>query len=262
VFLIGVLASLSKVASMATVRLEVSFWAYAGFSVAFTWMLVRMNRHQFWNALISMPDPDPGNAVTAKEAHLANCHTCGHLTPADQRRCRRCHSRIHLRTPNSLQMTGALLVTAGLLYIPANFLPITQTVQLGRVMDSTIVGGAVYLWEDHSYGVALIIFLASVLVPILKLLALSWLSWGVARQTIRYPVERTRLFRMLEVIGRWSMVDVFVVAILVGLIQLGDILTIFPGTAALHFTGVVILTMFAAKRFDQRLIWDSLGERQ
>ena len=260
VFLIGVLASLIKVASMATVVLGLSFWAYVGFSIAFTLMFTRLNRHQFWNTLAPLPDPDPGDAITAIAANLARCHICGYLTHAEKRTCERCHSRLHLRRLNSLQITGALLLTAGLLYIPANFLPITRTVQLGRAMDSTILGGVVYLWEHHSYGVALIIFGASVLVPILKMLALSWLSLGVVRQNNHYPVERTRLFRIVEVIGRWSMVDVFVVAILVGLIQLGDILTIYPGTAALCFTGVVMITMLAAKAFDPRLIWDQIGE--
>ena len=260
VFLIGVLASLIKVASMATVVLGASFWAYVGFSIAFTLMFARLNRHQFWSILVPLPAPDPGNALTAKEAHLANCHVCGHLSHAEKRYCERCHSRLHLRTPNSVQITGAFLLTAGLLYVPANFLPITRTIQLGRTMDSTILGGVVYLWEDHSYGVALIIFVASVLVPILKLLALSWLSSGVARRNSRYPVERTRLFRIVEVIGRWSMVDVFVVAILVGLIQLGDILSFYPGIAALCFTGVVMITMLAAKAFDPRLIWDQIRE--
>lgn len=260
VFLIGVLASLIKVAAMATVVLGLSFWAYVGFGIAFTLMFARMNRHQFWNTLVPLPDPDPGDALTAKAANLASCHICGHLTRAEKRQCDRCHSRLHLRTASSLQITGALLVTAAMLYIPANFLPITRTVQLGRAMDSTILGGVVYLWEHHSYGVALIIFGASVLIPILKLLALTWLSVGVARQNNHYPVERTRLFRIVEVIGRWSMVDVFVVAILVGLIQLGDILTIYPGTAALCFTGVVMITMLAAKAFDPRLIWDQIGE--
>lgn len=260
VFLIGVLASLIKVASMATVELGLSFWAYVGFSIAFTLMFARLNRHQFWNTLVPLPDPDPGIATTAKAAHLASCHICGHLTHVEKRKCERCHSRLHMRTLNSQQITGALLLTAGFLYIPANFLPITSTVQLGRVMDSTILGGVVYLWEHHSYGVALIIFGASVLIPILKLLALSWLILGVARHDNHFPVERTRLFRIVEAIGRWSMVDVFVVAILVGLIQLGDILTFYPGTAALCFTGVVMITMLAAKAFDPRLIWDEIGE--
>jgi paraquat-inducible protein A len=143
----------------------------------------------------------------------------------------------------------ALVMTAIILYVPANVLPIMTTDQLGRSTDSTILGGVVLLIKLGSYPVAAIIFIASVLVPLGKLLALMALC-----------CERTVLYRVTEFVGRWSMVDVFVVAILVSLIQLGGLMTIRPGIAALAFSGLVIVTMLAAESFDPRLIWDRLGE--
>jgi paraquat-inducible protein A len=159
-----------------------------------------------------------------------------------------------------MQRTWALLLTAAVLYIPANVLPIMQTELFGQVSDSTILGGVAVLWEHGSYPVALVILIASVFVPLAKLFTLVWLSFSVSRRHQTRPRERTVLYRLTELVGRWSMVDVFVVAILVALIQLGGLMSIHPGPAALAFAGVVIVTMFAAMSFDPRLIWDTLEE--
>ena len=194
---------------------------------------------------------------TAAEHGLANCHVCGKLSSAEEAHCPRCGSTLHLRKPHSIHRVLALLVTACILYIPANLLPITSTTQLGVVMDSTIVGGALHLWEEGSYPVAFIIFFASIVIPMAKIIALFWLCWTVVYKKDYKRKERTRLYRITEFVGRWSMIDVFVVTILVALIQLGGILTIQPGSAALAFAGVVIITMFAAFAFDSRLIWDA-----
>jgi paraquat-inducible protein A len=149
------------------------------------------------------------------------------------------------------------------MYIPANVFPIMTTEQFGQSMDSTIIGGVILLWKMKSYPVALVIFIASVLVPIGKILSIAALSWTVAREQITSRRQRTILYRITELIGKWSMVDVFVVAILVALIQITGIVVIRPGGAALAFAGMVILTMFAANSFDSRLIWDHVepGER-
>jgi paraquat-inducible protein A len=151
------------------------------------------------------------------------------------------------------------VVTAALLYIPANVLPIMTTTQLGSAEDSTILGGVIVLLHHGDLPIAVVIFVASVLVPISKLLSLSWLCWSVARRHPTSHHQRARLFRATELVGKWSMTDVFVVAILVALIQLGGLLVIRPGAAAMAFGGVVITTMLAAESFDPRLIWDQLG---
>ena len=197
---------------------------------------------------------------TAAAEGLASCHVCFKAAPASLHRCPRCRARLHLREPNSLQRTLALVATASLLYIPANVLPIMTTQQLGRAIDSTIIGGVVVLIHHGDYPIAGVIFIASVLVPISKLFALSWLCWSVSRGQPSSHHERSRLYRAAELVGKWSMTDVFVVAILVALIQLGGILLITPGAAALAFGGVVVVTMLAAHAFDPRLIWDQLGK--
>lgn len=197
---------------------------------------------------------------TAAAQGLACCHVCLKVAPASLHRCPRCRAALHLRKPESLQRTVALIVTASLLYIPANVLPIMTTDQLGRAMDSTIIGGIIVLLHHGDYPIAAVIFIASVLVPISKLLALSWLCWSVWRRQPTSHHERARLYRATELIGKWSMTDVFVVAILVALIHLGGILLITPGAAAVAFGGLVIVTMLAAHAFDPRLIWDQLGD--
>jgi paraquat-inducible protein A len=161
-----------------------------------------------------------------------------------------------VRATDSLQRTIALVVTALVLYIPANILPIMTTTQLGTPEDSTILGGVVLLIEMGSIPVAAVIFVASVLVPSGKMIAIFWLVGSVARGQKTSFQQRTVMYRVTEFIGKWSMVDVFVVAILVALIQLGGLLSITAGTAAIAFGGVVVVTMLSAESFDPRLIWD------
>ncbi|WP_341707590.1 paraquat-inducible protein A [Halopseudomonas sp.] len=197
------------------------------------------------------------SATSARSRGLVGCACCALVVSINEQRCPRCQSRLHSRTPDSLQRTLALIVVAWVLYLPANLLPITNTVYLGSNAPSTILGGVVTLWQMGSYPIALVILIASVLVPIGKLLMLSWLCWQASRPRPRNPQQSARLYRLTEFIGRWSMIDVFVVAILVALIKLGNIISFYPGFAALSFAAVVIVTMIAAEQFDPRLIWDS-----
>ena len=154
----------------------------------------------------------------------------------------------------------AFLIAASILYVPANIFPIMTTEQFGTPMDSTIVGGVILLWNMGSYPIALIIFIASVLVPIGKIFSIAVLCWTVTREHQTSLRQRTNLYRITELIGKWSMVDVFVVAILVALIQITGIIVIKPGSAALAFAGMVVLTMLSAISFDPRMIWDRVRE--
>jgi len=195
-------------------------------------------------------------ADSAAARGIACCHVCLKATPVALQRCPRCHAKLHLRVPESLQRTVALLITAVILYIPANVLPIMTTDQLGQSVDNTILGGVVVLVKHGSYPVAAVIFIASVLVPIGKMLALAWLCLSIARRHESSHRQRALLYRVTELIGRWSMVDVFVVTILVALIHFGGLMQIRAGPAAIAFAGVVIVTMLAAESFDPRLMWD------
>jgi paraquat-inducible protein A len=197
---------------------------------------------------------------TAASSGLASCHVCFKLAPVSVHRCPRCGATMHLRKHDSIQRTLALLVTACMLYIPANLYPIMYTDQLGSTEASTIMGGVILLIELGSVPVAVVIFIFSVMVPSGKLMAMFYLVWTVERHSALDARQRSTMYRITEFIGKWSMVDVFVVSILVALVHLGGLLVIRPGVAALSFAGVVIVTMIAAESFDSRLIWDNLEE--
>jgi paraquat-inducible protein A len=196
---------------------------------------------------------------TAASRGLAVCHSCGKVEPVTAGNCSRCRSALHLRKPESLQRTWALTAAAALLYLPANLLPVLQVESFAGAQRSTIISGVIQFWQDKDYPVALIIFTASIMIPVLKLISLVWLTIAASRGY--RPRGNTRLYRVTEFIGRWSMTDVFVVAILVGVVQLGSVMSIAPGAGAVAFAGVVILTMLAAISFDPRLIWDAAAIR-
>ena len=198
--------------------------------------------------------------LTARRLGLVACHRCHLLSrrqqsPAD---CPRCGASLHSRKPNSIARAWALVLAAAVFYIPANVLPITHTTSLGSVQSDTIMSGVIYFVQTGSWPVALVIFVASVFVPMAKLLILSGLLISVQRRWQWRPVDRTRLYRITEVIGRWSMLDIYVVTILVALVHLGALATIEAGPGAVFFAAVVVVTMLAAEAFDPRLIWDNM----
>jgi paraquat-inducible protein A len=202
--------------------------------------------------------------VTAMSRSLASCHDCSLLVQAPPHdahasaRCPRCGARLHARKPDSINRTWALLVAALILYIPANLFPVMKVTALGKVQADTILSGAAYLLHHGQWPLALIIFVASVLVPLLKMVAIAYLLISVQRRSTGRLVDRTRIYRITEAVGRWSMVDIYVVTIMVALVQLGALATIEAQPGALYFGGVVVLSMLAAESFDPRLIWDSL----
>lgn len=197
--------------------------------------------------------------ITAREAGLVACHVCGKLQRhAEDADCVRCGSELHQRIPESMQRSLAFLICALILYIPANIYPILTTSTLGVPEHNTIIEGVISLWQLESYPVAIIVFLASVVIPILKFFVISFLLLMVHRGQSGKLGQHTRLFRFIEYIGPWSMIDVFVVILLVALIQFGGIATVYPGSAAAAFAGMVIATMLSAIFFDTRLLWDNL----
>lgn len=201
-----------------------------------------------------------GNQRSANELNLAACEVCLKLMPKTAHECSRCKSTLHARKTNSLQRTIALLVTACLLYIPANLYPIMYTEQLGTEEASTILGGVLLLIDLGSIPIALVIFVFSVIVPLGKIAVMFYLTWTVFGHSPLTARQRAILYRATQFVGKWSMVDVFVVAILVALVHLTGLMVIRPGVAALSFAAVVILTMVATESFDSRLIWDNSKE--
>jgi paraquat-inducible protein A len=198
--------------------------------------------------------------ATAASRGLALCRACHTLQPCPPGRyihCRRCKARVSQRTPHSLPKTWFFIITAALMLVPANLLPMMSLLKWGRAEPDTILSGVIKLAEEGYPGIALIVFTASIVVPIGKLLALTGLLLSVQ---LRWPMSarwRITLFRVLEFLGRWSMLDIFVVAIMVALVHLGQVVAIQPGMGALMFGASVVATLFASLSFDPRLIWDA-----
>ncbi|SPH23764.1 Paraquat-inducible protein A [Defluviimonas aquaemixtae] len=195
--------------------------------------------------------------LTARRAGLVGCTQCGAVHPWAARECRRCGAALASRDETSLQRVWAWLFAGMIAYIPANLYPMLVTNQFGKHHEATIVGGVIELAEHGSWGVAIIVFTASVLIPISKFIAIGYLAVSVRSASAMSGHGRQLLYEIVEFIGRWSMIDVFVVAILSALVQLKFVVTVNPGVAAVSFALSVAFTMLAAQNFDPRLIWDA-----
>lgn len=185
------------------------------------------------------------------------CRNCGQVHQIDTARCKRCDSPLQSRDAQSLQKVWAWLIAGIIAYIPANTYPMLLTSTLTDRSESTIIGGVIELVDYGAIGIALVVFVASVVIPVGKFAAIIYLAISVQRGSYRNQHGRHRAYDVVEFIGRWSMIDVFVVAILSALVQLATIATINPGIAAVSFALSVIFTMLAAQSFDPRLIWDA-----
>ncbi len=188
---------------------------------------------------------------------LIRCHDCGTLSQLNTHSCPVCASHLHARLPHSLQRTAALVISGYALYLPANLFPIMTVTRLGTGEPHTIVGGIFALIDSDMVPVALLVLVASILVPVIKLLGLTLLLLSVH---FRWPINArfwTIIYRIIAFVGRWSMLDIFMITILVSLVNLGGVAQVIAGPAATAFASVVVLTMFAATSFDPRLIWDN-----
>ncbi|MBK1718676.1 paraquat-inducible protein A [Thiocystis violacea] len=262
VFMLGILVSVVKLSERATIVPGASLFAFGALILVLAAAQAALDPDLIWSRVPLRSDPV--RAIRPGDDHLA-CDVCELVIPRasanlDGRhpRCPRCTDVLHRRKPYSLQRTWALILAAFVFYIPANLLPIMTSTSLGYVQSDTIQSGVVYLLSQGMWPLALIVFIASILVPILKLLILVFLLLSVHFRWAWSPRERTRLYRVTEAIGRWSMVDIYVVTILVALVRLGNLANVQVESGAIFFCAVVVLTMFAAMSFDPRLIWDVL----
>ncbi len=253
IFLIGILVSFIKIASLADVGLGLSFWSFVLFVISMTTAVLHIDNHQAWQWLKEKESKT--DYTVAKGDGYQGCHVCTSIADETKNICDTCYSQLHKPNQSSIQVTWALLITSVILYLPANMLPIMHTNFLGEETGNTILGGVVVLWEHGSYPIALIIFIASVLVPVGKIIALAWLCFSAQTKVKKSHRQKIQLYRATELVGRWSMIDVFVVAVLVALIKLGNIMSIYPGWGAVFFAAMVIVTVMAALSFDPRLIW-------
>lgn len=195
----------------------------------------------------------------ASELNLVLCHACGKACDASQpiHECPRCGAPVHPRKPNSLTRTWAYLIAALVFYVPANLLPVMNTTMLGKGDDSTIMSGVIEFWSHGAWDIALIIFIASIAVPATKFVALGLLLITVQRGSTWAQAQRSKLFRFVELIGYWSMLDVIVVALVAALVKFQALGDIEPREGILFFGLVVVFTMLAAMSFDPRMIWEN-----
>lgn len=205
--------------------------------------------------------------MTAGQASLINCTTCLLVSRVPRiptnsfAKCPRCGAQLSHRKPNSLARTWALIIAAYILYVPANVYPVMTVISFGKGEPDTILSGVQSLLTSGMWPLAVLVFFASIIVPLIKLLGLTYLVVSVQYKSRRRPKQRTMLYRITEAVGRWSMIDIFMISILVALVRLEAIATIEPGAGATSFAAVVVLTMFAAMSFDPRLIWDAKEQR-
>lgn len=216
-----------------------------------------------WGEALSQ-DATGAAAMTADSLGMICCHACGTVwrDACDDERCDRCGATLHRRRPNSIQLTWALLIAAGILYIPANLMPVMITTTLLDEQRDTIMSGIVYFWVSGAWGLAVVVFVASFLVPLFKLTAMVLMVLSAQNRSTWRLLQRARLYRIVEFIGRWSMLDVFVVSLLAGLVRIQGFATITAGPGVAAFGSVVVLTMLASLSFDPRLAWDHLHEEQ
>jgi len=200
-------------------------------------------------------------AATAMTMGLQGCHACGLVSRpvpgADEGSCPRCGDELSFRKSASIQRTWAFLIAAAVCYVPANVLPVLTTVTASGRDSDTILQGVVLLWSPTGWPLSLIVLVASIMIPSAKIAALVYLLVTVQRGSVESNVQRVRLYRMVELIGRWSMVDVFVDTFTAALVQLQPLMSVEPGPGLLFFAAVVVLTMLAVESFDPRLIWDA-----
>lgn len=255
IFLIGVLVSMVKIMSMADVGFGLSFYAYVGFVGCYLCVMYLLDMNALWQQL-----PGTDKAILPKQQgkafayNIRACHVCQLLSTSKE--CPRCHTRTHVRNPKNIQWVLALTLTSLIFYIPANVFPIMHTWVYTSDEPSTILAGVFTLWKMGSYPIAIIIFVASIIVPIAKLCVLFWLCYLVQFGNDFSQTQAAKLYQLTEIVGKWSMIDVFVVTILVALVQLGVLMSITPGIGALFFAAMVITSMLAAHIFDPKLLWD------
>ncbi|RPJ82819.1 MAG: paraquat-inducible protein A [Deltaproteobacteria bacterium] len=259
IFMLGILVTVVKLSNDGEITAGVSLFALMAFTFVQAAIFYTFNPHQIWEKC--EVDEELKLDQENCDMNLIQCHICGLLCPdenkTDKFYCKRCGAKLHKRKQDSISRTWALILTAVIFYIPANVFPITNIISFGDYTTDTILSGVIYFIKTGMWPLALIIFTASIFVPLLKLIILSFLLISVQLKTTWRQKDRTRIYRITEAIGRWSMVDIFAITVLIALVNMGAIATVRVEPAALYFAAVVVITIFAAMAFDPRLIWDT-----
>ena len=262
IFLLGLFVAYVRLSDIAHIDLGPALLALGTLTVTMLASDIMLDEHAVWEALDAQGSRGAGHppAASLLGAHMMRmgCDTCRLVTRGrDGTLCPRCGFTLHHRKPNSLSRTWALLLASVILYVPANTFPVLTVIRFGAGEPSTILRGVRELMDAGEWPLALLVFFASVAVPVLKIVSLILLLVTTSAGLRTRRRDRTMLYRIIDAVGRWSMIDIFMESILVALVQFGAVVTILPGPGAIAFAAVVILTMFAARGFDPRLVWDN-----
>ena len=284
VMMLGILVALVKIADLATVIPGIGMFAVFALIILIAAMTVSFDPREIWTRIQWVDGKAPQAAETTNPEQqgtvstdapgvmtgikhgLVSCGACGLLARPvnvdDPGYCPRCGKALALRRHDTIQRTWALLIAAAICYIPANLMPVMNTTTPTYAEKNTIMNGVILLYTSGSWPLALIVLVASVIIPLTKILTLAYLLMTVQFRKAGNRRERVRLYRRVEIIGRWSMLDVFVVTFVVALVQLQPLMSVEPGAGVIFFAAVVVLTMLAAEHFDPRLIWDSDTDKE
>lgn len=268
VLLLGAFVAYVKLGDLVTIQLGPAVYALGLLTVLIVWAELALDPLAVWEKIEQLGQthaPMPAH-LSSYQLGAAGCEECGFVSiPGHHEgRCPRCGAHVHERKPESITRTVALVIAGVILYIPANLYPVLTVMQLGAGQPSTILGGVEELLSSGMYPLAALVFFASILVPLFKLLGLGTMLYatsmtGDERSASVLLAQRTRLYFIVAWIGRWSMVDIFMESLLGALVKFGTVITIEPGMGALAFCAVVFVTIFAAESFDPRLMWDAAG---
>jgi paraquat-inducible protein A len=252
VYLVGGFVAYSRIKVVSTIEIDIGGWCLVAASLLFLLALTQLDARTVWEAL-------PLRAGTREGEQTIACRVCDLVVTGTEegRKCPRCANTLYLRKPDALRRTTALVVAGFLLYVPANVIPVLTTVRLGRADENTILSGVLELVQNDLWPLAIIVFSASIILPLLKLCGLTWMLLATQLRSPRLLVGRTRFYRMIDVVGRWSNIDVFAVSVLIAALRFGALTEVHAGSGLVAFAAVVIITMVATTAFDTRLMWDA-----
>jgi paraquat-inducible protein A len=261
VYLVGGFVAYSRIKVVANVDVAMGGWCLIAATLVLMLAITQLDDRTVWEALPIRKGPERKNDTQAGEEEgsgAAACTVCDLIAAPGQdlHHCARCGARLHRRKPDSMRRTAAFVIAGYLLYIPANVLPVLTIVRFGREDRNTILSGVMELVQNHLLPLAVIVFAASIVLPLVKLFSLTWMLVATRVRSRQLLVARTRLYRAIDLVGRWSNIDVYAVATLVAILQFGALTAVHSGNGMVAFAAVVILTMVATSYFDPRLMWD------
>lgn len=258
VFVLGIVVSLIKLTALADVTFYVGFYTTFIFSVLMIWCCLKFNPSILWEKIKKQSELKLMAGKSAMSQSYKVCQECGYVFKAndDIDLCPRCKSKVAYRRKNCISKSLALLLSALILYLPSNLYPVMYTEFIGSNTGSNIIEGVIEMWQMNSYFVSFVILLASIFIPAFKIISMLFILYATKYSKIVVNKRVSRLYRFVLFIGRWSLIDVYVVIIMSSIVKIGNILNIEPGFAIICFCSVVIITVFSAEEFDERLIWN------